>query len=447
MMPEHESRGEARLRVPDRSQFTMEMACPDDLVAPGHRVRVVWDVACRLDLSALLASVKARAGHVGRDATDPRLLVALWLYAATRGVGSARELARLCGESRPYRWLCGGVTVNHRLLGEFRVGHAAVLDDLFTQVVASLVRQGLVTVSRIAQDGTRVRAFAGQKSFRSGERLDELLGGAKRHVEELRAVLDDPARSAGLGTRHRAAKRRAAADRVRRIEAAVAQLPELKRRQETTVKKLGGGKVGRARAAKRPRASTTDPEARVMRMPGGEFRPAYNVQLATDTASRAIVGVGVVNEGVDAGRAAPMRDQVERRTGGRHVDEHLLDGGYLVLAEIDASRDGGGTGDGRDVTLYVPPKPPRDREARGSAYEPRPTDTPARKAWRARMGGEEGKRVYAQRGSTIETVNADLKTHRGLGRLLVRGIGKVTCVALWSALAYNVMHFGAALGA
>jgi transposase len=445
MTPEHQPPlGEVRLRVPDRAQFTLQMDCPDDLVVAGHRVRVVWDVVCRLDLSALHASIKAREGHVGRDATDPRLLVALWLYAATRGVGSARELARLCAESRPYRWLCGGVTVNHRLLGEFRVGHAPVLDDLFTQVLASLVRRGLVTVSRISQDGTRVRAFAGQKSFRSEAKLDELLGAAKGHVEALRAMPDDPSQSGGLGMRRRAAKRRAAEDRVRRIEAAVAQLPELKRRQEKTVKKLGEGKVGRARAAKKPRASTTDPEARVMRMPGGEFRPAYNVQLAADTASRAIVGVGVVNEGVDTGRATPMRQQVERRTG-RHVDEHLIDGGYLVLAEIDASRDG--TGDARDVTLYVPPKPPRDKDARGSEYDPRPTDTPGRRAWRRRMGGEEGKRVYRQRAATIETVNADLKTHRGLGRLVVRGIGKVTCVALWSALAYNVMHFGAALSA
>lgn len=445
MMPQHDPLGEVRLRVPDRSQFTMETACPDDLVAPGHRVRVVWDVVCRLDLSALLASVKAREGGAGRDATDPRLPVALWLYAATRGVGSARELARLCAEGRPYRWLCGGVTVNHRLLGEFRVGHAAVLDGLFTQVLASLVRRGLVTVSRIAQDGTRVRAFAGRKSFRSGERLDELLGEARRHVEQLRATLDDPSQSGGLGRRRRAARERAARDRVRRIEAAVAELPELERRQAETVKKLGNGKVGRARAAKKPRASTTDPEARVMKMPGGGFRPAYNVQLASDTASRAIVGVEVVNEGVDAGQAKPMRDQVERRTGGRHVDEHLIDGGYLVLDEIDASRDG--TGDERDVTLYVPPKPPRDKGKRGSEYEPRPTDSEAVKAWRQRMGGDEGKRIYHQRASTSETVNADLKTHRGLGRLVVRGIGKVTCVALWSALAYNVMHFGAALTA
>jgi transposase len=201
MMPQPDPLGEVRLRVPDRSPFSMEMTCPDDLVGAGHRVRVVWAVVGRLDLSALHAAVEAREGGVGRDATDPRLLVAPWLYAATRGVGSARELARLRVESRPYRWLCGGVTVNHRMLGEFRVGHAAVLDDLFTRVLASLVRQGLVTVSRISQDGTRARAFAGQKSFRSGERLDQLLAEAKRHVEHVRSMSDDPGRPAGLGAR------------------------------------------------------------------------------------------------------------------------------------------------------------------------------------------------------------------------------------------------------
>src|SRR6476646_1501370 len=92
-----------RLRKPDRSQVTMRVECDDQLIAPVHQARTIWSVVERLDLSAFHQLLKARDGVCGRDATDPRLQVALWLYAATRGVGSARELARLCVESRPYR--------------------------------------------------------------------------------------------------------------------------------------------------------------------------------------------------------------------------------------------------------------------------------------------------------------------------------------------------------
>jgi transposase len=432
-----ESHGALRLRVPERSQVAMRLECDDQLIPRGHRARVVWDVVCQLDLSAFREPIKARQGCVGRDATDPRLLVALWLYACIRGVGSARQLAVLCLESAPYRWLCGGVSVNHRMLSEFRVGFGEALDELFTRVLTSLVDKGLVKVRRVSQDGTRVRACAGEKTFRRGQTLEKLLAEAEAHVQSLRGLLDDPARSAGLSARNKAARRRAADGRVRRLKEALAQLPGLEAKQAARAKKLGNGKEGRKARAREARSSTTDPEARVMRMPGGGFRPAYNVQLASDPVSRAVVGVAVSNEGSDTGQAEPMRRQVQGRTG-HTVEEHLLDGGYLALEQIDRAAEAG-------VTLYVPPKPPRNTEKRGSEYDPRPTDTEAQKAWRARMNTEPAKAVYKQRASTSETVNADLKTHRGLDRLTVRGLPKVRCVALWSALAYNVMHFAVAL--
>lgn len=214
------------------------------------------------------------------------------------------------------------MTVNHRLLSDFRVGHGTALDGLFTRVIATLVDQGVVKVTRIGQDGTRVRACAGAGSFRRQERLGRLLEQAQAHVAELTALLEDPAKSAGLSAKQTAARRRAAAERQARVEHAIAQLPELTARQQKLAGKVSkkdkaGGKL------KEPRASTTDPEARVMKMPDGGFRPAVNVQLATDTASRAIVGVTVVNTGVDAGQAQPMRRQVEGRTG-RKVSEHLI---------------------------------------------------------------------------------------------------------------------------
>jgi transposase len=428
-----------RLRRPDRSQVEMVVRCPDDLIPAGHPARVVWAFTGRVDLSAFAAPIRAVEGRPGRDATDPRLLFALWLYAYTRGVGSARELARLCRHHDAYRWLCGGVSVNHHTLGDFRTAHGAALDALFTRVIAALVDRGLVRVTRISQDGTRVRACAGAGSFRREGRLEKLLAEAKAHVDGLRRQLDDPSASAGLSAKRQAARERAARERLERVEAAAARMPELEARQEQSAQDAGDGERGRRIRAKEPRASTTDADARVMKMPDGGFRPAVNVQLAVDTDSRAIVGVDVTDEGSDsAGLSGPMREQVERRSGGRKVEQHLLDGGYLKLDDIGRAHEAG-------VELFVPPKPARNAANRGRELEPKRGDSAAVLAWKARMAGEEGKEIYKRRASTSETVNADLKGHRGLVQLTVRGLAKARCVALWAALAYNVMHFAHAL--
>jgi transposase len=428
---------DVRLRKPDRSQVVMRAESDDALIAQSHQARVIWSVVQKLDLLGFAKPIKAREGVCGRDATDPALLVALWLYAATRGVGSARELARLCVESKPYRWLCGGVTINHHTLSDFRVGHAQSLDELFTQVLVSLVDKNLVKVHRISQDGTRVRACAGAASFRGEERLNELLKEAQSHVEELSKLLDDPKKSAGLSAKKKAAQRRAARERIKRIDAAVARLPEIKQKQRKAAKQAGDGEYGRRLKKGKPRVSTTDPDARVMKMSDGGFRPATNVQLAVDTESRAIVGVDVSNAGSDKGRAEPMREQVEARTGTK-VAEHLMDGGFLVMDEIDTAAKQG-------VSLFVPPTVPRDPEKLDTRYDAKPTDSSAQAAWRARMGTDEAKTIYKERASTVETANADLKVRRGLQQLVVRGIEKIKCVALWSALAYNLLHFGGSL--
>jgi hypothetical protein len=362
--------------------------------------------------------------------------VALWLYATIRGVGSARELSRLCVESKPYQWLCGNLSLNHHTLSDFRVAHGAALDGLLSRMVAALAGKGLVKVYRVSQDGLRMRACAGAGSFRRKQRLGKLLEQAREHVEQLKTLLDDPQQSAGLSQKQKAARRRAARERQERIEAAIKTLPELEKKQEQLRKKVSKKDQAKGKL-KEPRASTTDAEAKVMKMPDGGFRPAVNLQLASDTESRAIVGVEVTSSGVDTGQAEPMRQQVERRSGLK-VHEHLLDGGYLVLDEIERAA-------AQDVTLYVPPKPPRNKELRGSEYEPRPGDSEVIKAWRARMGSEAGKEVYKQRASTSETVNADAREHRNLDRLTVRGLGKARCVGLWFALAYNIMHFAGAL--
>jgi transposase len=431
-------RGAVRLRKAERSQLTMVPQCADDLVKALHPVRTVMAVVEKLDVSGFCEPIRARKGIAGRDATDPRLLVGLWLYGCVRGIGSARELARRCEESAPFRWLCGGVSVNHRLLSDFRIDHADALDALFTQVLVTLVDKKLVQVSRISQDGVRVRVSAGSSSFRREERLQQLLEQARQRVLELRKQLESPAQSAAVTARQRAARTRAAESRQQRLEQAIAQLPELKKKQAEAAQRAGKGKCGDQIRARQPRVSTTDAATRGMKMANGGFNPAANVQLATDTQSRAILGVEVSNEGSDsAGLSEPMRQQVEQRTGGK-VEQHLVDGGYLRLEDIVEAHQ-------QAVELFVPAKPARNPQNRGHELEPTPSDSEAIRAWKQRMASEEGKKIYKQRAATSETVNAELRTYRGLVPLTVRGLNKIKCVALWCALTYNLAHFSKAL--
>jgi transposase len=372
-----------RFRVPDRDQIVMGMSSLDELLAADHPARVVWQVVCRLDLLRFYAPIKARQGVCGRDPTDPRLLIALWLYANSEGEGSAREVARLCTTSDAYKWLCGGVTLNHHTLSDFRVDHGEALDGLFTQVLTMMVDRKLVTVHRISQpalslskvDGTRVRACAGDGSFKRKDRLRILQAQVQKHVAELKSLIDDPEKGAAWSARKKAAQERVARERAERIEQALVELSELEERQRQLAERKSEKEKTKLR---QPRVSTTDPEARVMRMPDGGYRPAVNVQIATDTDGRAIVGVEVTNQGTDTGELEPMREQVERRTG-QKVDEHLADGGYLTFDDIERAP-------GQGVTLYVPPKRPRDPDKFGDEFQPRARDSDTVNQWRARMG-------------------------------------------------------------
>jgi len=292
-------------------------------------------------------------------------------------------------------------------------------------------------VSRISQDGVRVRVSAGASSFRREDRLQDLLQQAKEHVAELRRQVDTP-EYARLTARQQAARQRAAIEKQHRLEQAIEQLPELKQKQAEAEKRAGQGVHGQKIRERQPRVSTTDAEARRMKMPNGGFNPAVNVQLATDTGSRAIVAVAVTNEGVDSvGLSEPMRQQVEQRSG-RKVDQHLIDGGYMRKDDIERAHK-------QRVELFVPPKSAKSPQNRGRELEPKRGDSEAVLAWKQRMASEAGKETYKERAATSETVNADLRTHRGLTPFTVRGLDKIKCVTLWCALAYNIMHFGTVL--
>jgi transposase len=290
--------------VPARDQVEFNWSSLDERLDPDSQARAVWDLVCRLDLSAWLDEIKAIQGHVGRDATDPRLLVALWVFATLGGVGSARQLERLCGEHIAYQWLCGGVSVNYHTLADFRSQGGKKWEALLTQIVAALLDEGLVTMDRVAQDGMRVRADAGKSSFRTGGRLEQLLKEAEDQVEALKRLAETDADE--LSDRQRAARARAAAERQARITAAVDHCEELRKQKEERDK-------GRKEKSSEARASTTDPEARNMKFSDGGCRPGFNVQFATDTATGIVMGVDVTNAGSDSEEMPPMRDQLEER--------------------------------------------------------------------------------------------------------------------------------------
>lgn len=406
---------QARVKMPNREQMEFRASDLDSLLPEGHRARLVWAYVRRLDLSAFYAPIKAVEGGVGRAGIAPEIHLALWLYATLEGVGSARALARLCQSHDAYRWVCGGVQTNHHSLADFRVDHEAALDGLLTLSVANLLEAGVVTLKRVAQDGVRVRASAGAASFRRKERLESYLEQAQAQVEQLKAQIEsDPA---ATSRREKAARERAVRERQARIERALARLPEME-----AVKRAQGKPAGSARV------SATDAEATVMKMADGGFRPAYNGQFCSDTGSQVIVGVAVTCSGSDATQMAPMVEQVETRYG-QAPAEVLVDGGFPAHAQIEAVA-------GKSI-VYAPV--PLPREDGRDPYAALPGDSPVIAAWRERMGRDEAKAIYRQRAATAECVNA-LARNRGLVRLPVRGLAKVTCVLLLFALAHNLMR-------
>ena len=300
--------GKPRLRLPQRHQVEMRCVCLDQLLTPDHEVRVVWKFVEGCDLSPLLQQVRAVEGRPGRPANDPRILLGLWLYATIDGVGSAREVDRLCREHLAYEWLCGGVSMNYHDLADFRTQHGEVLDQLLTDHVAALMHTELIDLNRVAQDGMRIRASAGASSFRRQPTLERCQEEARAQVQALRTqVEDDPT---AVSRRQQKARERAARERQERIEQALAeraQLAELREQQ----KQEKGAKY----EPEKLRTSTTDPEARRMKMPDGGTRPGYNVQFSTTTADGVIVGVDVTNSGGDGGQLAPMIEQIDERFG------------------------------------------------------------------------------------------------------------------------------------
>ena len=427
-----QAQGAVRLLEPNRQQVELRASDLESLLPEGHRARLVWGYVERQRLDRLIDAVKARGSNAGRAAIDPRILFALWLYATLQGVGSGRELARLCQAHDAYRWICGGVSVNYHALNDFRAGNEALMDELLSDNVAALAAAGAISLQRVAQDGMRVRAAAGAASFRRGASLQPHLGQARALVQTLKAQARvDPGRER---RQREAARLRAARERQQRIEAALAQLPQVQ-----AVKKRNGSKAP-------ARVSTTDAQARVMKMGDGGFRPAYNVQFASTCQDQVIVGVDVVNIGSDMAQLAPMARQVHARVG-RHPDQWLVDGGFAAHEQIEAVS--------QNTEVYAPVPEHKAKKAdhgepssksqadqdKGDKdkYQPKAGDSQAIADWRERMASDQAQEIYKQRAATAECVNAQAR-NRGMQRLPVRGLGRVKSVVGLFVLAHNLLR-------
>lgn len=392
----------------------MRFEIPEDALADDHRARLLWRVVETLDLSAFTAGAKSVDGHAGRPLTSVRMLLTLWLYAISEGIGSAREIERRTSSDEAFGWIVGDEDVSHARLSQFRIGHREALDKLFTDVLGVLLHKSLLSLELVAQDGTRVRASASAPSFRREASLEECCEQAALHVKAVLAEADDPEPTA---VEH-AARLAGARDYQRRVDEALAVVKQL-----------------REQGVDEPRASTTDAEARVMKMPDGGYRPGYNVQMATAGSElggpRTVVGVRVTNVGSDMGSVTSMLDEIERRTGALPK---------VLLADANhAKHDCIRTCAGRGVVALIS-VPIRSQKA-----GPNADHDPAVSAWRERMQTEEAKRTLRARAGLCELSNAHMKHHHGVAQVLVRGLEKVTCVALLAGLAANVLQHAASL--
>src|SRR4051794_12704395 len=415
--------GPPRLREPVRDQIELRAMDLEGLLAAEHPARVIWAYVEKLDLSALEDLVQARAHGPGQSAPSPRLLLSLWLYATTQGVGSARALARLCESDDAYRWLCGGVSLNYHGLSDFRTEHPELLERLLIENVASLSVAGVIDLDEVVQDGLRVRASAGAASFRRQKKLTKELRKAKRLVARLREENDDDPDASNR--RIRAAKERAAREREAQVQAALTQLAEIEAHRARKDRANRNNKKKDTKPSEL-RVSTTDPQARVMKMPDGGFRPAYNCQIATVARGQIVVGTSVETTGSDRGLMRPMLETIKQHFG-RLPKRQLVDGGFNKNEDIEWAAAGG-------VKVYTPPvRSKHDTDP----YAPRAEDGPGMAAWRRRMKSPHGKGVYKRR-APGECINAHFR-NRGLYQFLVRGREKVLSVLRWHALANNIL--------
>lgn len=424
--PAPQAQAAPRYKSPARDQVETRLLALDEMIAQDHPARVVWMLVQQLDLSALYERIKAREDTPGRDPIDPRLLLALWIKATLDGVGGARELNRRCKDDLGYLWLCGGVSLNYHTLSDFRWNNGDLLDELLARTTASLMEEGLVALKRVAQDGMRVRACAGADTYRRRPTLEQAYEEARRHVAALKTQ-EAQENGQTLSKRQASARERAAREREERLAHALENMKKLEEKNELLPPSRKRDKNNKE---KQPRVSTTDPDIPVMKMGDGGFRPAADVQYATDTQTQIIVGWNVNTSGGDHGKMIPMLEQLQAHYG-RYPDEILVDGGYGKKEDIEQTSE-----PGMGCAVYSPPYTTNKNK---DPYAPNKNDSPAVKEWRERMATPQAKEIYKERAATAECVNAHAR-NRGMRQFKVRGLKKIFTVVVIHALTHNLMR-------
>jgi transposase len=417
-------KGKVRLVVPNRDQIEFKRFCIDDLVPADHKVRVVWNYVKSLDMSGFISKIQSVDGNAGRPATDPHLFLALWLYATIEGIVNGRVIDRYCREHNAFIWLCGAVDVNYHSINDFKVNNKDRLNNLLTQSIAVLLRAEIITLDSVSQDGMRVRAHASKTSFKRKITIMDFLDTAREYIKSLKEEIEENPSEIILLKRKSELKK--AKELEEKIQRSLEELEKVEEKKEETLKK--DRKKLKDKDREKIRTSITDPEATIMKMANSGFNPAYNVQFATDTESKVIVGVDVSNIGSDSGLMNPMLSQVIDRTG-ITPDNWLADGGYNAFNDIDDAKK-----TAPDMNIIIPVKNSHLPES----YIPKPTDSESVKEWRINMGTIEAKEEYKDRASTSELVNAQARNN-GLQQFFVKGLEKVTSTALIFALTHNMV--------
>ena len=481
---EPESReGKPRYEAINREQLCWRVVDVERLIGEEHAARAIWEFVGQLDLSRYGEEVRAVEGKAGRPGWEPRLLISLWVYGYSEGVGSARAIEQLCEWEPAYQWLTGARVVNAHTLSDFRVKHEAALKGLFVQILGLLSADGLITLVRVMQDGTKIRAKAAQDSFRRQERVEQGLKQAQEQVETVEAMSEEE-------TSRRVAKARSRAQRERqqRLEKALEEFEKL-------------AEEGSGKDQEKRRVSTSDPEARIMKQSDGGFAPSYNVQINTDAQNGVIVAVGVVQAGNDFEQLEPGIDRVEQNLG-KIPDQVVTDGGFVSRDNIVAMKERGvefigpcGDDAGKGKSSYEGRAVSAEYhssqfvyDARSDSYrcpqgkrlsyegkEERHTQVSYRyraqrsdcqgcpvktqccagnrvtgrsvhrgeelaevAEFRHRMQTEQAREIYRQRSQVAETPNLWIKAKFGLRQFSVRGLSKVGMEALWACLTYNI---------
>jgi transposase len=423
----NEMKTQARIKEAKREQMSMEIVDYNELIPEEHPARIIVKFVEELNLEGFYSDIKSLPGVAGRSATDPKLLLCLWLYATLEGIGSARLLEKLCERDAAFRWICGGVGVNYHTLSDFRHENGARLDQLLTDIMSTFIIKGIVRLKSLIVDGTKVKASASKKSFKRKTRLNKIKKETAHYIEELRRELD---RDPNAGNRRREAARLSAQEKIKaKVEAALAELPKVE-----AAKELAKKKVKKGTEVKEAKVSTSDPDARLMKFADKSVKAGYNCQIVMEPESYIVVSVDISQNGNDQGLLKPLIEQIDSRYKER-PDRALVDSGYQVKQDIIDLADH------RKPLLVYSPLPKKKENIKKASLDKRKKKEAnypeSLKAFYKRMENKVSQKYYKVR-SRIETFNGILHNRMRRGFHL-RGKDKVKSELLLQAISHNIM--------